>query len=135
MKRLFFFAVFLPLQLIAQPVKYVVLVSIDGFRPDFYKEQTWPTPNLQYLKNNGIYADGARSVFPSITYPSHTTIMTGALPATHGIHYNERYIPGDETGKWYWEYGLIKTPTLWDAVKKAGLICSHLLACNSRCPY
>src|ERR1700744_2762968 len=105
---------------IAQSAKYVILISIDGSRPDFYKENSWGTPNLHQLKNAGVYADGARSVFPSVTYPSHTTIITGALPATHGVYYNERFDP-DGPGRWYWEENLIKSPTLWDAVHKAGL--------------
>jgi predicted AlkP superfamily pyrophosphatase or phosphodiesterase len=62
-------------------VKYVVLISIDGLRPDFYMDPSWPTPNLQYLKNRGAYAQGVRGIFPTVTYPSHTTIITGAYPA------------------------------------------------------
>jgi len=104
----------------AQQVKYVVLISIDGFRPDFYKETTWGTPNLLQLKAGGVYADGVRGVFPTVTYPSHTTIITGAYPAKHGIYYNEPFEPEGQTGRWYWEENLIKVPTLWDAVHTAG---------------
>ncbi len=105
---------------LAQSAKYVILISIDGSRPDFYKENSWGTPNLHQLKSAGVYADGARTVFPSVTYPSHTTIITGAMPATHGVYYNERFDPNGP-GRWYWEESLIKCPTLWDAVHKAGL--------------
>jgi predicted AlkP superfamily pyrophosphatase or phosphodiesterase len=105
----------------AQRAKYVVVISIDGFRPDFYKEASWATPNLQQMKNNGVYADGVNSVFPSVTYPSHTTIITGVLPAKHGIYCNEPFEPDITTGRWNWEADLIKSPTLWQAVHKAGL--------------
>lgn len=123
MKRIasFFLCFFLATFAVAQPVKYIVLISIDGFRPDFYKDASWPTPNLQQLKTSGVYADGVRGVFPSVTYPSHTTIITGAMPAKHGIYYNEPFEPAGQTGRWYWEANLIKTPTLWDALHQAGL--------------
>lgn len=103
----------------AQKVKHVVLVSIDGLRPEFYKDKSWPAPNLQRLMTEGVYADAVRSVFPSVTYPSHTAIVTGAYPARHGIYYNG--IMNSKNGAWYWEENLIKTKTLWDALKEAGM--------------
>jgi predicted AlkP superfamily pyrophosphatase or phosphodiesterase len=103
----------------SQVTKNVILISIDGFRPDFYLDKSWPAPNLQRVKEEGVYAKGVRSVFPSVTYPSHTTIITGAYPGKHGVYYN---VPlGAKKGQWYWEESYIKVPTLWDAVKQAGL--------------
>ena len=105
----------------AQKSKYVVMISIDGLRPEFYKDHSWPAPNIQALAQNGVYADGVRGVFPTVTYPSHTTILTGALPARHGIYYNTPFEPDGQTGNWYWEESLIKVPTLWDACKQKGI--------------
>ncbi len=124
-----FFCLFLGFVSMAQPSgnadqrlsKYVVLISIDGLRPDFYLDHTWPTPNLQFMKNNGVYAEGVRGVFPTVTYPSHTTIITGAMPARHGIYYNTIFSDTGSTGTWYREEKLIQTETLWDAVHKAGM--------------
>ena len=123
MKRIFLLCCFICLAHLTegQQVKYVILISIDGFRPDFYTESSWGTPNLRHMKSGGVYADGVRGIFPSVTYPSHTTIITGAMPAKHGIYYNEPFEPEGATGKWNWEASLIKAPTLWDAVHKAGL--------------
>lgn len=101
--------------------KYVVLISIDGLRPDFYLDQSYPTPNLQYMKNNGAYADGVRGVFPTVTYPSHTTLITGAMPGRHGIFYNTIFSDSGSTNTWYREEKFIRTETLWDAVKKSGM--------------
>lgn len=104
---------------LGQTAKHVVLISIDGFRPDFYLDSSWRAPHLRKILENGAYATNVRTVVPSVTYPSHTTIITGALTARHGIYYNA---PKDSTkGQWYWEESYIKTPTLWDAVKKSGL--------------
>ena len=106
---------------------HVVLISIDGFRPDFYLEEKWPAPNLQTMAKEGTRALGVRSVFPSVTYPSHTTIITGAYPVTHGIYYNRPFEPEGQTGRWYWESSLIQTETLWDAVRKSGKTSASLL--------
>lgn len=105
----------------AQPAQHVVLISIDGFRPDFYLEEKWPAPNLQEMAQSGARALGMTGVFPSVTYPSHTTIITGRTPANHGIYYNSPFEPTGQTGRWYWESELIKVPTLWDGVKAAGM--------------
>jgi len=105
----------------SQTSKYVIIISIDGFRPDFYKDASWGAVNLRQLMESGAYADGVRGVFPTVTYPSHTTIMTGVMPLKHGIYYNTPFEPMGATGRWYWEYDSVKTPSLWTAVKKANL--------------
>lgn len=108
-------------QVLAQKVKYVVMISIDGFRPDFYTDPSWPAPNMQQLKETGVHATGVRGIFPTITYPSHTTLITGVAPAKHGIIYNTPFEPEGASGRWYSETKHIKAETLWDAVHKAGL--------------
>ena len=108
--------------LAAQPrADHVVLVSVDGFRPDFYVPgSSWPAPNVQQMARDGAHAEGVHGVFPSVTYPSHTTIVTGALPARHGVYYNRPFEPAGQTGHWYWHESAIQVPTLWDAVRAAG---------------
>lgn len=105
----------------ARPSQHVVLISIDGFRPDFYLDEKWPAPNLQEMAKSGAHSLGVTGVFPSVTYSSHTTIITGRTPANHGIFYNSPFEPAGQTGRWYWESELIKVPTLWDAVRKGGM--------------
>lgn len=102
------------------PADHVVLVSIDGLRPEFYLDRTWPAPTVQHMAAEGAHAVAVRSVFPSVTYPSHTTMITGALPARHGIVYNTPFEPAGESGRWCWEASAITAPTLWDAVQAAG---------------
>ncbi|WP_434037364.1 alkaline phosphatase family protein [Formosa sp. 4Alg 33] len=100
--------------------QHVVLISVDGFRPEFYLEEKWPVPNLKHMVKEGVSATGVRGIFPSVTYPSHTTLITGSYPMDHGIYYNSPFEEKGQTGRWYWEYDLIKTKTLWTAVKEAG---------------
>lgn len=104
-----------------RPSHHVILISIDGFRPDFYQDPSWPAPNLQEMAKYGAKAEGVTGVFPSVTYPSHTTVITGRKPAAHGIFYNSPFEPEGQTGKWYWESQKIQVPTLWDAVRANGL--------------
>lgn len=106
----------------AQKTNHVILVSIDGFRPDFYLDGTWPAPNIQYLSKQGAMAKGVDGIFPSVTYPSHTTLITGAYPAVHGIYYNTPFQPDGSTGIWNSETSLIRTETLWSALRKAGRV-------------
>lgn len=98
-------------------VKHVILISLDGARPEFYMDSSeWDAPVLRELKNRGVYAGkGITSVFPSLTYPAHTAIITGAYPAHHGIYFNKPF--GAEKWDWNWNAEKIKTATLWDAVK------------------
>jgi predicted AlkP superfamily pyrophosphatase or phosphodiesterase len=100
--------------------EHVVLVSVDGFRPEFYLESDWAMPMVRQMAREGAKAEGVRSVFPTVTYPSHTTIVTGALPARHGVYYNNPFEEGGQTGRWYWEEKAIKVETLFEAVRKAG---------------
>lgn len=106
--------------------KHVVLISIDGLRPEFYQDRSWPAPNIQFMAEEGANADFVRGVFPTVTYPSHTTIITGALPAKHGIYYNSPFEPEGQTGRWYWEEELIQVKTIWDAAKDRGLVTANL---------
>lgn len=100
---------------------HVVLISIDGLRPEFYLDPQWAMVNLRQGMKNGAYAEGVRGSFPTVTYPSHTTIVSGVLPAKHGIYYNTPVEPLGISGKWFWYYKDIKVPTIWTAAKDAGL--------------
>lgn len=112
----------------AQPVaEHVVIITVDGFRPALYTEPVWHTPVMHGLMKDGAYAQGVNSVFPSMTYPSHTTIVTGVQPVTHGIYYNAVFEATGQTGKIYWNDSSIKVPTLWSAAQAKGMTSAALL--------
>lgn len=103
----------------------VLLISIDGLRPGDVLEadrRGLKIPNLRVFLDEGSYASGVRGVLPTLTYPSHTTILTGVAPARHGISGNLTFDPlwKNQQG-WYWYAGDIHVPTLWDAAHTAGL--------------
>jgi predicted AlkP superfamily pyrophosphatase or phosphodiesterase len=68
-----------------QPVA-LVLVSMDGFRPDDLGHGR--TPNLDALARDGVRAAGMRPSYPSLTFPNHYTLVTGLRPDHHGVIHN-----------------------------------------------
>ena len=107
------------------PRRTVVLISIDGLRPDYVLEADrygLRIPTLRRILREGSHATGVRGVTPTVTYPSHTTLVTGVAPARHGIHNNATFDPlGKNRGGWYWYASDIRVPTLWDAAADAGI--------------
>ena len=62
----------------------VLLISIDGLRPDYVTDANrhgLKIPELRRLWAEGAHASSVRGVLPTITYPSHTTLVTGVSPA------------------------------------------------------
>lgn len=116
----FWLAPFVQAQRPPARAEHVVLISIDGLRPEFYLDERWPAPTLQQMARQGAHATAVRGVFPTVTFTAHTTLVTGALPARHGIHNNAPFQPAGQTGAWYWDAEAIRAPTLWDAVRQTG---------------
>ena len=102
----------------------VVLISIDGLKPEYVLQADaygLRIPNLRALVARGAHATGVVGVVPTVTYPSHTTLVTGVAPARHGIISNNTFDPLKRNqGGWYWYASDIRVPTLWDAVMDAG---------------
>lgn len=105
----------------ATPEQHVILISIDGLRPEFYKDPSWNMVHLRQAMAEGAYADGVDGVFPTVTYPSHTTMISGVKPLKHGIYYNTPSEPLGVTGNWIWKYENIKVPTVFSVAKAKGL--------------
>jgi predicted AlkP superfamily pyrophosphatase or phosphodiesterase len=103
----------------------VLLISVDGMKPEAILEAQnhgLKVPNLRAFMSDGAYATRVRGVLPTLTYPSHTTLLTGASPAKHGIIDNTTFDPMLRNAQgWYWYAEDIKVPTLWDAAGAAHL--------------
>jgi Type I phosphodiesterase / nucleotide pyrophosphatase len=101
--------------------RHVVVISVDGMRASTYVALSPPAriPNLLRLKEEGSFAEGVEGVYPTVTYPSHTTIVTGRMPAEHGIYTNlSSRQPGKNSNDWFWLADAIKVPTLWDEARQ-----------------
>ena len=71
----------------SQPQPYVILISFDGYRWDYVNRDI--TPNINSLIDDGVKASSFKPVFPTKTFPSHISIVTGMYPENHGIIFNE----------------------------------------------
>jgi len=68
-------------------------------------------PVLQALMHSGAYSLKAQTIHPSVTLPSHTSMLTGLCPAAHGVDWND-YEP---------EQGFARGTDLFDLAHAAGM--------------
>lgn len=102
---------------------HVVLVTIDGLAAYHLENEELEIPELRGLIDAGVWAEGSETVFPSVTHPSHTTLITGVEPRVHGVIGNrlrnrltgERFHITNRPRK-----QSVRVPTLFDAVKAVG---------------
>ncbi len=108
----------------------VLLISIDGLRPGDVLEAEARGLRVSTLRRfiaEGTYATSVVGVLPSVTYPSHTTLITGVSPAKHGIVNNTTFDPLQiNQGGWFWYAEDDKARTLWDAAHDAGLTTANV---------
>ncbi|HEX8272029.1 MAG TPA: ectonucleotide pyrophosphatase/phosphodiesterase [Longimicrobiaceae bacterium] len=90
--------------------EHVVVISLDGLRPDAIRR--FRAGTLQRLMREGSYTLHARTILPSKTLPSHTSMLTGVEPADHGITWNT-----DETET----HGHVEVPTIFATAHARGL--------------
>jgi predicted AlkP superfamily pyrophosphatase or phosphodiesterase len=108
----------------AQQAKHVILVSIDGFAAYHLYNQDLRLPNIRQLIDGGVWFSSSETVFPSVTHPAHTTILTGVEPRLHGVTGNsmvnrrtgESFHPTNKPRK-----EIVRVPTIFDAAKAKNL--------------
>src|SRR5947207_1790903 len=89
--RRFFIAVYLVMfcaQTAALAEPHVVIVTIDGFAAYNMKDKNAPIPTLRKLAEEGAVAEGMKVCNPSVTWPNHTTLISGVRPDKHGVLFN-----------------------------------------------
>jgi predicted AlkP superfamily pyrophosphatase or phosphodiesterase len=117
----------------------LLLISIDGFRPDYLERGL--TPTLVQLAREGVRAESMQPAFPSLTFPNHYTLVTGLTPDHHGIVSNtmvDPEIPGRfslsnhiaaDDQRWWNE----ATP-IWISADRAGLRTATMFWPGSEAP-
>jgi predicted AlkP superfamily pyrophosphatase or phosphodiesterase len=108
----------------AQPARHVILVTIDGGAAYHLYNQELRIPNIRELIDRGTWVASSETVFPSVTHPSHTTIVTGVEPRLHGV--TDNTMVNRRTGESFPATNkprkeIVRVPTIFDAAKKAGL--------------
>lgn len=95
---------------------HLMVISIDALRSqdlDFLKT----LPNFRKILEKASYSS-VKSIYPTLTYPCHTTIVTGNYPINHGIENNLKLVPEEEKPSWHWYSEDVKCNTLYDEAKK-----------------
>ena len=118
----------------AQP-EHVVLISIDGLAAYELDYDDVELPNLRELIKNGVWAKSSETIFPSVTHPSHTTLVTGVVPKVHGVIGNR--LVNRETGERFHitnrlHSESVRVPTIFDAAKDKGLVTAAFFWPESR---
>ena len=93
----------------AQVSRHVMVVSIDGLRPDAIA--AYQAETLQRLMREGSYTLTANTIHPSKTLPSHTSMLTGQPPERHGVLWNNVVTADAET---------VEVPTIFGVVRSRG---------------
>src|SRR5258708_29558216 len=108
----------------------VILISIDGLKPEYVLDADahgLKIPALRRFLREGAYSTGVHGVVPTVTYPSHTTLITGVSPARHGIYANTTFDPLRKNfGGSHWHAEDINVPTLSHIAADARLSTPHV---------
>jgi predicted AlkP superfamily pyrophosphatase or phosphodiesterase len=105
--------------------RHVVLISLDGFPAWALEDPYLPVPTLRKLAASGAIARAMRPVNPTVTWPNHTTLVSGVTPARHGVLYNGllRRDPGvpPRIEPWLPRDQMVHAPTLYDVAHARGM--------------
>ena len=104
---------------------HVVIITLDGFGAWALDDPYLPVPTLRRLAARGAVAKGMRPVNPSVTWPNHTTLVTGVTPAKHGVLFNGVLVrkPGvpPVVEPWHDKKEMVRVRTLYDLAHERGL--------------
>ncbi len=109
----------------AAPGNHVVIITLDGFAGWALDDPHLPVPTLRRLAAAGAVAKGMVPVNPTVTWPNHTSIVTGVTPAKHGVLFNGSLLhsPGapPRVEPWIDKKEMVRVETLYDAAHARGL--------------
>lgn len=110
----------------ARKDRQVVVISIDGLPAYAFGDPNVSLPAIRRMAREGAIAEGMTTVNPAVTWPNHTSMVTGVSPARHGVLFNGLPVRGGE-GKplrvepWRPKEELVLAPTVYDMAHAAGL--------------
>lgn len=120
-----------PLLAAQQRPPIVIVLSLDAFGADLLHDPLLPIPTLHALMASGSYAQSMQPVNPTVTWPNHTSMVTGVTPAKHGLIANGQ-ITDQRTGRpIHVEFhadrsALVHVPTVYDRAHQAGLVTAEM---------
>jgi predicted AlkP superfamily pyrophosphatase or phosphodiesterase len=105
----------------------VIMISLDGLAGFYLDDPKADMPTLRAMAKQGARAESMKASTPSVTWPNHTTLVTGDNPARHGVlgnNYLDRNtlksvtLIGDPI---YNKEQIVKVPTIYDLAHEAGM--------------
>jgi len=111
----------------SDPDRLVVMISVDGLAGFYFDDPKAEMPTIRALAAEGARASSMKASTPTVTWPNHTTLVTGMNPARHGVvgnNYFDRATRKKVTlisDPVYDKEQIVKTPTLYDLAKGAGM--------------
>jgi predicted AlkP superfamily pyrophosphatase or phosphodiesterase len=107
--------------------RIVVMISVDGLAAFYFDDPKAEMPAIHELAENGVRSTMMKASTPTVTWPNHTTLVTGVTPAKHGVVGNNYF--DRATGKRvalisdpvYDKDQIVKVPTIYDLAKAQGL--------------
>jgi predicted AlkP superfamily pyrophosphatase or phosphodiesterase len=115
----------------AHRASMVVVISLDAFGASLLDQPMLPVPTLHALMKSGSYARSMQPVNPTVTWPNHTSMITGVTPAKHGLIANGQ-ITGQRTGSIPTvefhadKTDLVRVTTVYDRAHDAGLTTAEM---------
>lgn len=104
----------------------LIIVSLDAVGTKDL-ELLKALPNFKRIYEQSAVCERVESVYPSITYPAHTSIITGRKPVHHGVVNNTLIQPKRPNPDWMWQRKYVKGTTLYDEAIKKGYKTAALL--------
>lgn len=104
------------------------MISLDAVsQPD--ADRLLRLPALSALRDQGVFCDNVQTIYPTLTYPIHTSLITGRTPDRHGIGHNQPFQPDTPPvlHKWYWQASDIQGKTLHQAAREKGMDVASIL--------
>jgi predicted AlkP superfamily pyrophosphatase or phosphodiesterase len=105
----------------------VILISVDGLAAFNFDDPKADVPTLRWMAENGARAEGMETSFPSVTWTTHTTLVTGVYAGRHGVVANAFYDRAQNKkvplimDAHFDKEEIVKVPTIYDVAHRAGL--------------
>lgn len=100
--------------------KKLIVLSADAMVTEDLALFTTLPGYKKYLEN-GCMIRKVRSIYPTVTYPCHTTMMTGNYPNRHGVTSNFKLVLNEKPTPWNWFSDVIQSRDIFTACKEKGL--------------
>jgi predicted AlkP superfamily pyrophosphatase or phosphodiesterase len=116
-----------PISEIPAKDRIVVIISVDGLPAFYLNDPKADLPTLRKLTVEGAVAERMKAVLPTLTWPNHTTLVTGVAPGKHGVIGNNYWDRKQEksirliTDPIFNKDEIVKAPTIYDVAYAAGL--------------